>query len=119
MNSDDQLDHEIEAGLRRMSKMQKATLYVELLFRLAVFNFIRWWKYSKPRSRVHWLGHQHRPRRLERPLLLTIITIAPLVLEIDQYLLWLSLWGGGVAVVIPLYAAYRQVPQKRYHWAGR
>lgn len=73
----------------------------------------------RPRARAHWLGHQHRrPRRLERPLLFTIIGIAPLVLNIDQYLLWLSFWGVGTVLLISFSVVHR-ASRRRYHWVRK
>lgn len=77
---------------------------------------------SRPRrrrARVHWLGNMHRPRRFERPLIFAIIFVALPVFEFDQYLLWLSAWGGGAAVFINLCAAYKLIPRRRYHWVSR
>lgn len=100
-----------------MPKTRKIILYVELLFRVLFYKLRYWITSIRPRARAYWLGGR-RPRRLERPLLFMIIVIAPLVLELDQYLLWLSAWGGGAAVYINWNRAYKLIPRKRYHWAG-
>lgn len=116
MNNKNHLDHEIEESISRMSQTQKATLYFELLFRLMWYRLRRRVYFARPRARTHWMGRANRPRRLERPLLFMVIVVAPLVLEIDEYLLWLALWSGGAAFFINFSAALRRVPQKRHHW---
>ena len=74
--------------------------------------------YKPARARVHWAGRKHRPRRLERALGLFIFCGAFIFLEIEQRMLWVSLWGGVMSAIVILRSFYLVIPRKKYHWMG-
>ena len=39
-----------------------------------------------------------------------------LLMEIDQLLLWSTLWGGTFAMFVNLHTVYQLFPRKRAHW---
>lgn len=59
---------------------------------------------KSPRSKVHWIGVHDRPRRLERALFIALLFISMFVFEPRQYILWASIWGGGVSLYIILHS---------------
>lgn len=117
-NKEKQLNQRARRALRKLPKTRKMILYLELSFRVFIYELRSKIRRIRPRARAHWLGG-NRPRRLERALIFTVILGAVPVLEFDQYLLWCAAWGGGAAVFINLNAASKLIPRKRYHWAGR
>jgi len=76
-------------------------------------------RHSSIRARVHWLGRQQRPRRLERLLGMFLILGAMLILEPRQLALWSIIWGGFFAISLNLYTVYHLIPRKQYHWIAR
>ena len=76
-------------------------------------------RYRSPRARLHWVGHAHRPRRLERWLLAVLLLIAALIFEPREYLVWSIVWGGCLSLYLTLYSLLKLVPRKRYHWIAR
>lgn len=86
------------------------SLYLSWLILLGVL--------MRRRARIHWVGGK-RPHRPERPFAFLIIFGAMLVLELQDFLLWSTLWGSGLAILFNLHTAYSLVPRRRYHWVGR
>ena len=120
MKHKDQLDHEIGQSLKSLTKTQKATLYVELLLRLASYRLSKFLHYSNLRARVHWLGRAQRPRRLERLLLIVLMVISAVIFEPHEYMLWVCYWGGGVSLFVIVRTFYKLIQQYKTtnppHW---
>jgi len=111
-------DQRIKRALKRFSKPQKIVLYIRLLvwlwlyrLRSLVVHFI--WR---PRARIHWVGHWHRPRRHERALFILIFLLSMFLLEPREYAYWSMMWGGTLSIFINLHTIYRLIPRKQYHW---
>jgi hypothetical protein len=116
MKIKDPLDHEIEEGLRRLSKLQKVVLYFELLLRLASYRITNFRIYVRPRARIHWAGHAHRPRRYERLLMAVLLPLAVIVLGQHDYLIWAAVWGSLFAFAINGYLLFRFIPRRIRRW---
>jgi hypothetical protein len=70
--------------------------------------------FPRPRARIHWVGHV-RPRRLERLLIFVLLLAAALILEQDEYLMWVTVWGALFSLGINLYLGYKLL-RRRAHW---
>lgn len=90
-----------------------------LVFKVLLSCLVLYEKYKPRRARVHWIGDQHRPRRHERALSFFLLIGGMLFLEPREYILWVALWGGGLAIFINLQAVYLLIPRKQYHWMGK
>ena len=95
---------------------QIKTPWRRLLITILIHGLLLIGRYASPRARIHWLGHYHRPRRLERALGLLMLLGAVLFLEPHQLVVWSTMWGGFFAIFIILYTIYRFIPCKQYHW---
>lgn len=107
MKQNDPIDREIEESLKRMSKMQKAALYIELLFRLAIYRLSQTLRYFRPRARAHWIGSHARPRRLERAFFIVVMFVAMITFEPHEYIAWAIAWGGGVSLFVIIQTLYK------------
>jgi hypothetical protein len=73
-------------------------------------------KFSSRRARAHWVGRFKRPRRYERALFILLFFGSMALLEPVQFIFWAVMWGGVMAMFLNLYAIYRLIPHKQYHW---
>jgi hypothetical protein len=71
------------------------------------------------RSKVHWAGHAHRPRRYERLLMAVLLPLAVIVLGQHDYLIWAAAWGSLLAFAINGYLLFRFIPRRIRYWVGR
>lgn len=114
MKHHDPNDREIEDSLKQMSKTQKITLYIELLFRLAIYRVSGSLRYFRPRARVHWIGSHDRPRRLERLLFVIVVFVAMITFDAHQYILWALAWGGAASLFVIVHTLYKIIQRKSY-----
>ena len=116
-NKEKQLNQRARRALRKLPKYRKVILYIELSIRVLVYKMrsLR----TRPRARVHWAGHAHRPRRPERILFVVLFFASMLIFEPREYMLWAILWGGGAAIFVNLCAINSLLPRRKRHWVGR
>jgi hypothetical protein len=105
MNHNDQLDQRISRALKRLNKTRKATLYLELLFRLAIYKL----RVSRPRAHTHWIGGP-RPRRPERTFITVVLLGSILTLETGQFILWSMAWGTVASFYVILQSLLLFIP---------
>jgi len=88
------------------------------LYWLKLVENLEWIR--SPRTRVHWLGRAHRPRRLERLLLIVLMVISAVIFEPHEYMLWVCYWGGGVSLFVIVRTFYKLIQQYKTtnppHW---
>src|SRR5690349_7560883 len=111
MSSDPQQNQRIRLALSRFSKIHKRWFWFRLLCGLAAYRARRLIAglFVPPRSRVHWLGHHRRPRRLQRQAIVLLFLLAMTLLEPREYATWAAVFGGFTALTIPFLTLHRVV----------
>jgi len=66
-----------------------------------------------PRARVHWIGSQDRPRRLERILFVVVVFVAMLTFDPHGYEVWAILWGSGASIFVIVRSIYKVIQQNK------
>lgn len=86
-----------------------------LLITILINSMLLVSSFKPRRARVHWIGHNNhsRPRRYERALSFFLLFGGMLFLEPREYILWVTLWGGGLAIFINLQVIYLLIPHVR------
>jgi hypothetical protein len=104
MKNDHRQNPRIRRVLDKLSEHQKKVLCLRLIIWLVAFHLrqISVHIQMSARSRAHWLGYHHRPRRLERLLLYLLFPVAMLLLEPREYATWAAIFGGFTAMTIPI-----------------
>ena len=87
-----------------------------LLVSLFLSSLVFMGRFKSSRSYMHWIGHAHRPRRLERLLSVFLLFIAMVFLEPRQYVLWCAVWGGAASLFVILQSVRKLAPRKQFHW---
>jgi hypothetical protein len=86
--------------------------FITLLF----ISFVFFSHFASARSKIHWIGRYHRPRRLERALMILLFVYAFILLQPYQFALWSTVLGGTMAIFINLHMIYRLIPRRKHHW---
>lgn len=114
MSDHNQLEQQIKRALRKVPRVRKVFLIIELWLKVVFYKACNFC----PRTHIHWIGAP-RPKRRERLFFVTVIFGAMAALETNQFLLWSIFWGWMTSVYVIVQSVLSLIPRKEHHWVGK
>lgn len=106
------LRHIVNNLLGGISSFQRTILIIKLFGWLVSYRVSRL-SHSKPRARIHWVGHVRRSRWPDRLLFAFLIPVAMAVLSTEEYLIWSIGWGLFFSLFLNFYTVLRLASMKQ------